>query len=78
MRAIVYAIALAGWLMLGLSLLPGCDETPQEPTIVVQPEPPPGYERTTTGSGCRDTISGEYVERSKCDPMADIEIKVQP
>lgn len=66
MKALVYAIALAGWLMLGASLLPGCDEETAQP-IVVQPSPPAGFEVTTTGSGCRDTNTGQYVDRSKCD-----------
>lgn len=64
MRALAISIALTGWIMLAAAFN-GCEAE----DIVVLPDPPPGYERTDTGSGCRDTKTGEYVEPKNCDSL---------
>lgn len=58
-------IGILGFMLLVVALpLTGCDEE-TAPPIVVQPVPS-GYERTDTGSGCRETATGQYVDRAKC------------
>lgn len=71
MRGIGIAIALAGWLMLGIALLPGCEEE-SAPPIVVQPtevaiplDCPPAEWSDSLGK-CRELSTGQAIIAECC------------